>query len=158
MTKLNSRKAKISDVNIYYKWINDELVRENSFNSNIIKWEDHFKWFEEKINNPNYYFYLFQDANNNLIGQVRIEKINEIESLVGISISFEHRGFGYGPIILTEACNEFFKSNSNFIINAYIKNENISSKNIFEKAGFHWLNKVLYNNFNTDHYILYADR
>ena len=53
---------------------------------------------------------------------------------------------------------DFFKLNNSFIINAYIKNNNISSKIIFEKAGFRFLENILFNNFNTDHYVLYADR
>jgi hypothetical protein len=65
---------------------------------------------------------------------------------------------GYGSIILIESCKDFFRINKDFKINAYIKNNNISSKYVFEKAGFIFLENINYNNFNTDHYVLYADR
>ena len=158
MSNLTFRKANLSDVNQYYTWLNDSEVRENSFYSTIIKWEDHVKWFTEKINNPDYYFYIFQDDSLKYIGQVRIHKINNTNAVIGVSVCSEQRGLGYGSIILIESCIDFFKFNNSFIINAYIKNNNISSKIIFEKAGFSFLDNILYKNFNTDHYVLYADR
>ena len=158
MSNLTFRKADLSDVNLYYNWLNDPEVRENSFDSSIIKLEDHVNWFNEKIHNPDYYFYIFQNNSLNYIGQVRIQKLNDMNSVIGVTVCSEHKGMGYGSIILIESCKDFFKLNNSFIINAYIKNNNISSKIIFEKAGFSFLENILYNNFNTDHYVLYADR
>ena len=158
MSNLTFRKADLSDVNLYSNWLNDPEVRENSFDSSIIKLEDHVNWFNEKINNPDYYFYIFQNNSLNYIGQVRIQKLNDMNSVIGVTVCSEHKGMGYGSIILIESCKDFFKLNNSFIINAYIKNNNISSKIIFEKAGFSFLENILYNNFNTDHYVLYADR
>ena len=158
MSNVTFRKADLSDANLYYNWLNDPEVREKSFDSNIIKWEDHVNWFNEKIHNPDYYFYIFQNNCLDYIGQVRIQKLNEMNSVIGVSVSSEQRGRGYGSIILIESCKDFFKLNNSFIINAYIKNNNISSKIIFEKAGFRFLENILFNNFNTDHYVLYADR
>ena len=116
------------------------------------------KWFTEKISNPDYFFYLFQNRNLDYIGQVRIQKINDKDSVIGVSVCSEQRGMGYGSIILIDSCKDFFKSNNGYKINAYIKEDNFSSKYIFEKAGFSFLENVNYNNFNTDHYVLYADR
>ena len=158
MSKVIFRKANLSDVNLYFNWSNDPEVRAKSFDSSIIKWEDHVKWFTEKISNPDYFFYIFQNKNLDYIGQVRINKINDKDAVIGVSVCSEQRGMGYGSIILIESCKDFFKLNNSFIINAYIKNINFSSKNIFEKAGFVLMDNILYNNFNTNHYVLYADR
>jgi RimJ/RimL family protein N-acetyltransferase len=158
MSNVTFRRANLSDVNLYYNWLNDPEVREKSYDSSIIKWQNHVNWFNEKINNPDYYFYIFQNNRLDYIGQVRIQKVNGMNSVIGVSVCIEQRGMGYGSIILIESCKDFFKLNNNFIINAYIKNNNISSKIIFEKAGFIFLENILYNNFNTDHYALYADR
>ena len=158
MSKVTFRKANLSDINLYFNWLNDPEVRAKSFNSSIIKWEDHVKWFTDKISNPDYYFYLFQNQNLDYIGQVRIQKVKDNNSVIGVSVCSEQRGMGYGSIILIESCKDFLKLNNSFIINAYIKNNNISSKNIFEKAGFSFLENINYYNFNTDHYVLYADR
>jgi len=158
VSKVTFRKANLSDINLYFNWLNDPEVRAKSFNSSIIKWEDHVKWFTDKISNPDYYFYLFQNQNLDYIGQVRIQKVKDNNSVIGVSVCSEQRGMGYGSIILIESCKDFLKLNNSFIINAYIKNNNISSKNIFEKAGFSFLENINYYNFNTDHYVLYADR
>jgi RimJ/RimL family protein N-acetyltransferase len=158
MKKIKFRKAELSDINIFFKWINEAEARGNSFDSNIVTWEEHVKWFNEKVYDPNYSFYLFQNKNDDYIGQIRINKVNEIDSIIGVSVCSNHRGLGYGSQILKEASSDYFKSFKNSIINAYIKSDNISSKKIFEKAGFSWLRNILYKNFNTDHYILHADR
>lgn len=158
MSKLKFRKAELCDVEVYFNWINDLQVRENSFDSRIVIWEDHVRWFNEHIKNPNYLFYIFQNIYNENIGQVRIQKIGEIESIIGISICSEHRGLGYGSQMLIETCNEYLKADNNSIINAYVKNYNTSSRKMFEKAGFSWLRNILYKNFITDHYVIYADR
>jgi RimJ/RimL family protein N-acetyltransferase len=158
MSNVIFRKADLSDVNLYFNWLNDPEVREKSFDSSIIKWEDHVKWFSEKIINPDYYFYIFQNQSLDYIGQVRIQKVNDVNAFIGVSVCSEQRGKGYGSIILIESCKDFFKLNKSYKMNAYIKNNNISSKIIFEKAGFNFLENMLYNNFNTDHYVLYADR
>jgi len=157
MNKIQHRKAKATDINLYFEWLNDPEVREKSFDSNTIKWEEHYKWFNDNINNPNYTFYIF-NFNKENIGQVRIHKIKENESEIGISIGIHYRGLGYGSQMLIDACYDYFNNYNAKIINAYIKNDNISSKKIFEKAGFTWIKNFLYNNYNTDHFVLYADR
>ena len=95
MNKIQHRKAKATDINLYFEWLNDPQVREKSFGSNTIKWEEHCKWFNDNINNPNYIFYIF-NFNKENIGQVRIHKVNENESEIGISIGAHYRGLGYG--------------------------------------------------------------
>ena len=158
MNKIKFRKATLSDVDQYFKWLNETSVREKSFNTDIVKWEDHVNWFQEKINDPNYMFYIFQNNLNESIGQVRINKINNIDCIIGVSISEEHRGYGYGSLCLIDACNDYFTSNPNCIINAYIKHDNTKSIKIFKKAGFIFQNKIANNNLTTDHYTLYANR
>ena len=157
MNKIKFRKATLSDVNQYFIWLNESIVREKSFNSDIVKWEDHVKWFQEKICDPNYMFYIFHNDLNENLGQVRINKINNIDSIIGVSISEEYRGNGYGAIFLIDACSDYFTSNPDAIINAYIKSDNYKSIRIFKKAGFNFLNKIIYNNLTTDHYTLYAN-
>ena len=94
MSNVTFRKADLSDVNLYYNWLNDPEVRGKSFDTSIIKWDQHLKWFTEKINNPDYFFYLFQNNNLNYIGQVRIQKVNDMNSVIGVSVCSEQRGMG----------------------------------------------------------------
>jgi RimJ/RimL family protein N-acetyltransferase len=158
MEQLVFRKAIFSDSECYYNWLNDSAVRKQSFNSDLITWEQHNNWFQEKINDPNYSFYLFQTDNRNLIGQVRLQQIDNINSIIGVSVSNDYRGLGYGSKILKMACIDYLKNHPNFIINAYIKADNISSKSIFEKSGFIFIESLIYNNFNSSLYKYYAVR
>jgi len=158
MGQLFIRKANISDAECYYNWLNDSSVRKQSYISTFITWEQHFKWFQEKIMDPYYCFYIFQNDNKQLIGQVRLQQIDNSNSIIGVSVSNENRGKGYGSIILKMACIEYLKNYQNFIINAYIKIDNASSKKIFEQSGFVFIENLIYNNFNSSLYKYYADR
>jgi RimJ/RimL family protein N-acetyltransferase len=157
MLKLFYRKALQSDVKIYFDWINDSQVREQSFNSDLISWDNHVSWFNDKIDDPKYSFLIFNDSHNNLIGQVRIESIENYSSLIGISVDPKYRGLGYGSEILKIACIAYSKENPKTKIHAYIKKDNIKSKNIFEKAKFIFVEDLDYKNFKSSHYIYYEN-
>lgn len=144
MTGLNFRKATIDDADLYYKWSNDPLVRENSFQQEVIPYQSHLKWFKQKIETEVCQFYLFLNLEDTPVGQVRIDKVNN-ETIIGLSIDAHFRGKGLGAIMLDMACLDYLGKNPNETVVAYIKEENISSNKIFEKAGFNSLTKVLIN-------------
>uniref|UniRef100_UPI004048D8EC GNAT family N-acetyltransferase n=1 Tax=Algoriphagus sp. TaxID=1872435 RepID=UPI004048D8EC len=154
MEKILIRKAVIEDSLTYFNWVNDPVVREQSYNSENISWIDHEKWFNNKIIDPNFHFYIFLNSKDEKIGQIRLQKIDKENCLIGVSIAAEHRGKGYGSRILKMGCKKFLTQNPSIILNAYIKETNISSLSIFEKAGFYFNNKLYYNNFKSFHYIL----
>ncbi len=131
---LKIRKAKLDDIDILFEWANDEYTRNNSFNTELIKWSNHKKWYYQKFNNPNSFIFIICSMENKPIGVVRIEKkINE--SVIGITLSSEFRGKGLGSKIIMLGCKEFWKTNGNDIT-AYIKKTNIASIRSFEKAAF----------------------
>lgn len=150
---LRYRRANLEDSNVYYQWVNDQAVREHSFNSTVVDLKDHERWFESKIKDDSCIMLIFQDENDVNIGQIRIQKEAENEALIGISIAEEHRGKGYAKEMLRIASNLFLEINENFRINAYIKEKNSNSKYAFEKAGFAFKNKVIYENFRSFHYV-----
>jgi len=132
---LYMRLASKEDVDLYFNWANDLLVRELSFNQNQIDYDHHVKWFNSKINNPSYSFFLFENEKKEAVGQVRIET-NKDETIIGISIDHKHRGVRYGVKMLLLACRDFFSHHPSIEIVAYIKQGNIASIRTFEKAGF----------------------
>ena len=134
-SKLKFRFAAAEDVDLYYNWANDEVVRNHSFNNNPIVHENHVAWFNSKLKSEVSKFYLFYIDNDIPVGQVRIDKSNE-EVIIGISIDKDYRGKSLGVDMLKLACDSYFEQHPNAIIIAYIKEENISSYNIFKKAGF----------------------
>lgn len=128
--------ATIEDMKDVFDLSNDELVRANSFNPEKIQWEDHQKWYKNKINDKNCSYYLIKDFENNLISQVRLDKINASEGNISISVSARYRGKGYGAKVLQAVSKKIIYEQYTKKINAYIKNENAASKSVFEKAGF----------------------
>ena len=64
MSHLKFRKALIADSDLYFKWVNDPLVRDQSYNSTIVSLEDHQNWFQKKIIDIDWNFYLFENLEN----------------------------------------------------------------------------------------------
>jgi RimJ/RimL family protein N-acetyltransferase len=157
MNPLTLNFASTEDIELYYRWANDPEVRKFSFQQSLIKYEDHVIWFNSKINDPQFKFYLFKNANDEPVGQVRISR-NVEEIIIGISIDANHRGHGYGTKILLQACSDYFKLEAAMEITAYIKKENIASIYIFKKAGFSEMNKSDDNETDTLKLILRNER
>lgn len=149
---LTFRKATEADTQLYFDWANDSCVREQSFNSNMIDFENHKKWFKSKLEDESCLLFIFQNEEKLNIGQIRMQKENEKEVLIGISIASEHRGKGFAREMLQTASDYFLDSNPDFQINAFIKEANLSSKYAFEKAGFEFQNMINYENFQSFHY------
>ncbi len=144
------RLAELKDIDTYYKWVNEDSVRKLSFNTKKISYHEHQIWFKNKLNDQNCFMYVFYTHIE--IGQVRIQKITNNDAIINISLDDKFRGRGYGVQMLNMSIQIFRKSFPTIVINAYIKIENIASKNIFEKSGFTLNDTLLYQNINSYHY------
>ena len=147
------REANLDDINTYFIWVNDPLVRSISYNTNTVTLIEHKKWFINRIKDENSLMLLFE-ISNNPIGQVRFEKEDINHFLINISISSEFRGNGYGSQILKMASYYFHSKNPKLVINAYIKTSNISSVKSFEKASFKRSAILNYKGFESFNYKL----
>ena len=138
---LKIRKAEPTDIKLLYNWVNDSAVRENSFNSNHISYEEHEKWFSKIMADENVYQYILMD-NGLAVGQIRLNIDGNIAE-IGYSIAKEFRGKGYGKMLLQLIVEEVEKNlpHVNSLV-AKVKPNNISSKKSFESAGF--ITKYLY--------------
>ena len=145
--------AKKTDIKFVFDLSNEPLVRSNSFNSDIIDYNDHVRWYEKQINDKNNLFYIIK-KNNASIGQVRI-KMEDGFSVIAISISDKYRGQGFASKSLVLATKEYFKSNDS-PIHAYIKKTNSRSVRTFENAGFYLSKDDIVN--NTESYIYKIDK
>jgi RimJ/RimL family protein N-acetyltransferase len=131
---LKQRNAVKEDVDLYYKWVNDPLVRENSFNQKAIGYEEHVNWFKTKISSDNCWMTVFLNDQNEAVGQVRIDKGDE--TIIDVSIDKKYRGISLASKLIALASASFFKQQSQTEIIAYIKKTNTASYNSFLKAGF----------------------
>jgi RimJ/RimL family protein N-acetyltransferase len=145
---LNFRFAEPKDAELYFKWANDKLVRQNSFNTSEIMYQQHIDWFSHKLNSKDCFFYLFLNEENVPVGQVRIDKSSE-EIVIGISIDENYRGKGLGTQMLNQACDNYLLKFPKAEIIAYIKEENTASIHQFSKAGFIQIENVVINECNS---------
>lgn len=95
---LRLRKATEADIETLFFWANDKTVRENSFNSQTVNFDEHTAWFHQMMSDPSKVQYILI-MNGEPIGQIRLS-INEKDAEIGYSISKSFRGLGYGKEII----------------------------------------------------------
>lgn len=138
---LKFRKANISDVDIIFNWANDPVVRKLSYNSEPIEYSKHVEWFNNKLNDNDSVFYVFENNTNEPIGLVRIEK-SDNEIIIGVSVDEKQRGKSYASKMLKLAADAYQSKNKKDI-HAYIKKDNFASIKSFENAGFVFVKELL---------------
>jgi RimJ/RimL family protein N-acetyltransferase len=157
------RPAQQDDCDNLWHWRNDLVTRTNSLNTEAVPFDQHCKWFEAVLSDPNQFLLLGvlvkppSPENQAKIGMVRFDvvPVNDFDcaiqkmvvgvskAIVSINLNPEFRGKGFSVPLLSKAI-EFFKqdiglaSSNNKIsyIEATIKNENKASIKCFEKVGF----------------------
>ncbi len=139
--------ASKKDIKDIFDLSNDPLVRQNSINSDPIKWRDHVVWFSNKIKSSACVYFVAKDVHDKLVAQVRFDRDQDNFEIgvVSISIAQDFRGKGLGAMILKDSTEKAFNSfNFNKIL-AYIKKENKQSINIFLKVGYKLVGQKLIN-------------
>lgn len=149
------RPVKKEDCELLWKWANDPEVRSAAFFSNPIDWETHVKWFENNLTSKSCFIFIFEDINNNPIGQVRFDFYNNKEAEIDISIEKQNRGKGFGSAMINKAI--FYLSQKAVInaIHSFIKVENKVSIRTFEKNNFDLVETRIIKNNLACHYIRY---
>ncbi|MEA5479320.1 GNAT family N-acetyltransferase [Pseudanabaena galeata UHCC 0370] len=140
--QLKLRDAKYEDCELLWKWANDPISRAASFSSDYILWEDHLKWFNEKLNSVDCYYFIAVNKLKQPVGQIRFDIDKELQALVSISVDHKYRGQGYGKLILQMAISKLFQHISVIKIRALIKSGNVSSIKLFESGGFKKVNCI----------------
>jgi len=134
---IHCRKAEIKDIDTYFLWANDNSVRENAMNPEMIEYDNHVKWYKSKINNKESFLYIFERGNS-AIGQVRFDK-SDSYYIIDYSVDENFRGKGYGTIILKLGLEQLLKDckdNKNLKIKAQVKRNNKASCRVFENFNF----------------------
>lgn len=150
---LTFRKARPDDMLLYFEWANDDEVRQQSYQTNAIDLDVHREWFLKKIKDNNCLMLLFQNEAGLPVGQVRFQKQNEKEYVIGVSVANEFRGKGLAAGILQMASDHFLEMIPGKTINAYIKKSNSGSVKSFAKAGFVFAKDVMLENSESVLYI-----
>lgn len=137
---LNIRLANIQDMKNVFDLSNDDTVRRNSIHSEKIDWNNHVKWFTNKIDSAESIFYTAED-DSVFVGYCRLDKENDIW-IVTIHISPAMRGKGYGTKIIREVC----KSNTEKHLVSFVKESNDPSYKMFLHCNFKLIANVQIDN------------
>lgn len=146
--KLQIRLATLDDMKDVFELSNDDVVRENSINQNKIRWEDHVKWFENKISDDNSVFYIASYLDS-FVGYARLDKsLKENKWIITIHLKSDFRNRGLGKILI----NLILSKNDDKEILSYVKIGNIASEKMFVSCGFQFreievIHGVKYNCF-----------
>ncbi len=123
------------DRELLYRWANDEDVRKNSFSTKRISYEEHCEWFAKVMQNEYCKQWILQ-AGEEPVGQIRITIEGE-NAEIGYSICAEHRGVGYGKLLLELARRRVQMDLPNVKkLIARVKPGNIASLKAFESCGY----------------------
>jgi len=135
MNNLYLRKAESNDMELLYKWANDPVVRQNSFNSDSIPYQIHVSWFHRMMESKTIHQYILMQGDEP-IGQIRLTVENN-EAEIGYSIASDYRGKGYGHKIL-QLIDEEMKEHHPEIkrLIAKVKPENEASNRLFVGEGY----------------------
>lgn len=122
--------ADIEDAKLLFDWSNEKTVRQNSLSAELIEWEDHLKWLNNKLNSDSLMLILLY--NQIPIGVIRFDNKRDY-FLINYSIDLKYRGKGFGKKIVELGLGKIKKGAQ---LRAIVKKENISSVKIFENLGF----------------------
>lgn len=125
------RHAVLEDAEKVFHLSNDPVVRACSIQTQQITWESHLSWFQKALATPELRFYIVESTDGHFVAQVRFKK-EEQGWLTSISIHSAFRGKKLGDSVLRLALSQMPLET----IWAWVKETNIASQRIFEKAGF----------------------
>ena len=128
------RKVRQEDMYQLWRLANDTEVRRNSFNSEPIQYEEHLRWFEEKLKSSNSVTYIL-DVSGVLLAQVRYDRKDETAEIdYGVIPGFRGKRLGTRILEMTweNACRELGVSR----VRGIVKEENKASFFSFLNAGF----------------------
>ena len=136
MAALTLREAVASDARLLFDWVNDPVVRAQSFTQTMIPWEDHQRWFARKLADTRCLLWIALDARGRPVGQVRFDLGDDASAIISIAIAPECRGQGYGATAIALACEALRARRAALTVIAYIRRDNVASQRAFSRAGF----------------------
>jgi UDP-2,4-diacetamido-2,4,6-trideoxy-beta-L-altropyranose hydrolase len=152
MDEISLRAVENKDCQIIWQWANDPATRKASFSSQPILWEEHVKWFELKLKDPNCLFFVINQGSNMFpVGTIRHD-IDGNQAIISINIAPDQRQkyIGRRAVMLSE--KTVFQKTLVETTHAFIKTDNIRSINMFTKLGYANTGTVLINSISAYDY------
>ncbi len=133
---LRLRPVQEADCRLLWEWINDPTVRQASFHSGTVDWEEHVRWFAARREDARCRMFLVLDGAAQPVGQVRVELAANGGAEIDLSIAAPFRGQGYAAQVLRLTGDQLASHAGVRQMRARIKPENAASIRVFERAGF----------------------
>ena len=128
------RPATLDDAKLFFDWVNEPVVRKNSFNTAPIAWEEHISWFQRALADNDIRIFVLM-VEDNPAGQTRLAKSDCWR--ISYSIAPAYRGQGYGKLMLQLAENELIDGgHAGEKLWAEVKTDNTASQRIFLGLGY----------------------
>jgi len=121
-----------------WSWRNDPVTRSMSRSPDLVAWEDHAKWFESSLANPNRFIYVAL-MNGRPVGMVRFDTVSLTEGRfeTSINVAPADRRSGIGRKLLTDSIRALTNEISCVKeILAEVKSTNSASNALFKSVGF----------------------
>jgi len=136
---LTLRKATPKDSSFLLKVRNEDDVRLQSKNQELISGETHEKWFAHNLGDADSAIWIIERDREKL-GYIRAKKLEEPREsgkwLLSIALESFSRGKGYGTWAITEACRLLQTDYRADTIVAEVLSKNSVSMRVFKKMGF----------------------
>ena len=159
MSRFKIRNMREEDIEIIYKNLHLDFVNKYFKNKKQQQkiHKNHNKWYKTHISSFDYSIYIFEDEENNFVAMTSYEILTDTAK-VNIYLNKEYRNKKYSQEILSESINKFLSENKNIkFLQAYILEENIASKKLFENLGFIYDDKKEIYNDGLEYLVLKKD-
>ena len=159
MSRFKIRNMREEDIEIIYKNLHLDFVNKYFKNKKQQQkiHKNHNKWYKTHISSFDYSIYIFEDEENNFVAMTSYEILTDTAK-VNIYLNKEYRNKKYSQEILSESINKFLSENKNIkFLQAYILEENITSKKLFENLGFIYDDKKEIYNDGLEYLVLKKD-
>ncbi len=150
---LELRRVELGDCRLLWQWANDPNVRAASFSTDAIGWDEHVAWLSNRLADADSRM-LIALEDGSPIGQIRLDRIDDQEAEIDISVAPECRGRGYASRMLERTAWDVFRERSFFRLHGFIRPENQVSARAFEKAGFRRVGEATMRGHQAFHYLL----
>lgn len=133
--QITVRRARADDCQLLFSWASDPATRSASFQSSELLWDDHQKWFSQRLQDPQAVIYIGDASSGKALGQARFQLACG-RATVSVVIAPEFRGAGWGRELIALSIRMMAREYFVCHVDAFIKPGNQPSIRMFESAGF----------------------
>lgn len=124
-----------NDCKTLWNWANDPHTRAVSFSSKPIPWEDHLRWFTEKLHSNDCVLYKATNQHGVPLGLARFD-LGQGGPVISVNLDPDFRSLGLGSELIHIATERVMREKNPGKVDALIKKENAASVKAFIKAGY----------------------